>query len=99
MCVPLPRDLTRTPQGFVAEALRDIVVKYVCRDRADHLLAFRRVSCMQNGPSSGSPNSESRMADGRWRVVSGEWRVASGEWRVNTDSDQCPTLVSGDRSV
>src|SRR5271157_2041188 len=33
---------------------------------------------MQSGPNSGSPNSESGMADGRWRV-------ASGEWRVNTD--------------
>ena len=27
-------------QGFVAEALRDIVVNYVCRDRADHLWQY-----------------------------------------------------------
>ena len=27
-------------QGFVAEALRDIVVNYVCRDRPDHLWQF-----------------------------------------------------------
>jgi len=27
-------------QGFVAEALRDIVVNYVCRDRADPLWQF-----------------------------------------------------------
>src|SRR5271166_5755136 len=27
-------------QGFVAEVLRDIVVNYVCRDRADYLWQF-----------------------------------------------------------
>src|SRR5271157_715034 len=28
----------------------------------------RSISRMQHGPNSGSPNSESGMADGRWRV-------------------------------
>ena len=40
---PAARDAERenSPgQGFVAEALRDIVVNYVCRDRADPLWQF-----------------------------------------------------------
>jgi hypothetical protein len=32
---------------------------------------------MPSGPNSGSPNSESGMADGRWRVVGEQWPVAS----------------------
>src|SRR5271157_2002143 len=32
---------------------------------------------MPSGPNSGSPNSESAMADGRWRVVGEQWPVAS----------------------
>ena len=31
-------------------------------------VAFRSMSRMQSGPNSGLPNSESGMADGRWRV-------------------------------
>src|SRR5271157_3712973 len=38
---------------------------------------------MQRRPNSGSPNSASSRAVGRWRV-------AGGRWRVNTDSDQWP---------
>ncbi len=37
------------------------------------------ISRMQSGPHSGSPNLESGMADGGWRVASGRWRVAGGE--------------------
>jgi len=40
---PAARDVKRenSPgQGFVAEALHDIVVNYVCRDRADPLWQF-----------------------------------------------------------
>src|SRR5208337_3448946 len=38
-------------------------------------VAFRSTSCMQCGPNSGSPNSESSMPNGRWRAPHDDWPV------------------------
>src|SRR5271157_5087356 len=40
----------------------------------------RSISRMQHGPNSGSPNSESGMADGRWRVPHDDWPVRGERW-------------------
>src|SRR5271157_1629785 len=49
---------------------------------------------MPSGPNSGSPNSESATADGRWRVPHDDWPVRgdSSVQFMDTQLDALPTL-------
>src|SRR5271157_1066410 len=54
-------------------------------------VAFRSISRMQIGPDSGSPNSESGIADGEWRVASEnrfEFRATWGSRTRDTWEDR-----------
>ena len=66
-CVNCRRMSAERQLATTIYSLRTCVENLVSQilEKAENV-AFRSMSRMQSGPNSGSPNSESGMADGRW---------------------------------